>query len=224
MAASRCRYWRTGYGEPRPRSQRVGIRGFTPPPWSCPSTRMVGASVPRRNARSLAGTRAANMSCKCAGDGDLGHRLGQRAVADHEAGGAAAVIAGHAVDAHADQFGDVKPFLDVRHQLGRAQRAGRGGTGCSSPARAARRCRGWHGRWCSGQAGGRCGCPAARSSARRPRPAAARRVGTPSPSNGRERRPRRRRGSSMMSMPGGEDAAAHAVLAGSWCRAPPPRR
>src|SRR3546814_2969171 len=51
-----------------------------------------------------------------AGDGDLGDRLGQLAVTDQEAGGTAAVIAGDAVDAHADQFGDIDAFPE----LGRA--------------------------------------------------------------------------------------------------------
>ena len=51
-----------------------------------------------------------------AGDGDLVDRLGERAVADHEAGGAAAVIAGHRIDAAADHLGDVEAELHVGHQ------------------------------------------------------------------------------------------------------------
>ena len=52
-----------------------------------------------------------------AGDGDLAHRIGALAVLDPEAGGAAAVVAGHHVDAHADQVGDVEAVGDVGDQL-----------------------------------------------------------------------------------------------------------
>src|ERR1700722_9309178 len=51
------------------------------------------------------------------GDGHLAHREGRLAVLDPEARGAAAVIAGDEVDAHADQAGDVKTVLDLRDQL-----------------------------------------------------------------------------------------------------------
>src|SRR5581483_2754161 len=51
-----------------------------------------------------------------AGDGDFADRIGPHAVLDPEAGGAAAVLAGHGVDAHADQIGDVKAVLDVGDQ------------------------------------------------------------------------------------------------------------
>ena len=43
---------------------------------------------------------------------------GDLAIDDAEARGAPAVVAGHAVDALADQFGDVDALADVRHQLG----------------------------------------------------------------------------------------------------------
>src|SRR5258708_11621011 len=71
-------------------------------------------------------------------DRHLAHGIGELAVLDPEAGGAAAVIAGDAADAGADQIGDVKALLDVAHPLGRrrlacfemqivASRRGRGG-------------------------------------------------------------------------------------------------
>src|SRR3569833_3041663 len=47
------------------------------------------------------------------GDGDLADGIGELAVLDPEAGGAAAVIAGDAVDAGADQVGDVRTLPDV---------------------------------------------------------------------------------------------------------------
>src|SRR5581483_8827978 len=48
-----------------------------------------------------------------AGDRHLADGIGELAILDPEAGGAAAVIAGDAVDAGADQIGDVKALLDV---------------------------------------------------------------------------------------------------------------
>src|SRR6185295_15168963 len=57
-------------------------------------------------------------------DGDLADGIGDLAVLDPEAGGAAAVIAGHAVDAGADQIGDVKALLDIGDQLFRRHLAG----------------------------------------------------------------------------------------------------
>src|SRR3984957_842682 len=53
------------------------------------------------------------------GDGHLAHRIGDLAVLDPESGRPAAVVAGHAVDAGADQVGDVKSLLDIRYQFGR---------------------------------------------------------------------------------------------------------
>src|SRR5260221_4174123 len=44
-------------------------------------------------------------------------RVGDLAVLDPEAGRAAAVIAGHAIDAGADQIGDIKALFDVGDQL-----------------------------------------------------------------------------------------------------------
>src|SRR6266851_2006472 len=58
-----------------------------------------------------------------AGDGHLADRKDDLAVLDPEPGGAAAVIAGQAVDPHAHQFGDVKSALDVRDELSGAKRA-----------------------------------------------------------------------------------------------------
>src|SRR5882757_6401050 len=77
---------------------------------------------------------------------DAAHRPAELAVLDPEARRAAAVIAGDAVDAKADQVGDEEPALDVADQLrdrelallevevrsggrGRARRAARGVTG-----------------------------------------------------------------------------------------------
>src|ERR1700710_1143164 len=59
-----------------------------------------------------------------AGDRHLAHRIGNGAVLDPETGGAAAIVAGHAVDAGADQGGDVKSLLDIGDQLGRRGLAG----------------------------------------------------------------------------------------------------
>ena len=134
-----------------------------------PSTRTVGASVPRRKRRSLAGVRWANMSSRLPAMVISATGSASRAVADHEAGGAAAVVAGDAVHAHADQLGDIEAQLDVRHQLGRRQRRRHRDTGWSVRARAARRCRATHGRSGACRAAVRSGCRAARWSARRPR-------------------------------------------------------
>src|SRR5215468_10726543 len=61
-----------------------------------------------------------------AGDGDLAHRIGEFAALDPEAGGAAAVVAGHQVDAHADQIVDVESFLDIGDQrIGRYAAGGK---------------------------------------------------------------------------------------------------
>src|SRR3546814_8189896 len=43
------------------------------------------------------------------------------ALLDAKAGGAARVVAGDPVDAHAHQAGDVEAILDIRHQLRRAE-------------------------------------------------------------------------------------------------------
>src|SRR5258705_7484091 len=55
---------------------------------------------------------------KMACDRHLAHRIGDLAILDPEAGCAAAVVAGHAVDAGADQVADVKSGPDVGHQFG----------------------------------------------------------------------------------------------------------
>src|SRR5262245_6067084 len=59
------------------------------------------------------------------GNGDLAHRIGDGAVLDPEAGGAAAVIAGDAVDAHADELGHQKPAPHVAEQRLGAAAGGR---------------------------------------------------------------------------------------------------
>src|SRR3954468_24558032 len=59
-----------------------------------------------------------------AGDRHLAHGISEFAVLDPEAGGAATAMAGDAVDARADQIGDVETLLDVGDQLGRRLRAG----------------------------------------------------------------------------------------------------
>src|ERR1700683_323294 len=52
-----------------------------------------------------------------AGDRDFADRIRQFAVLDPESGSAAAVIARHHVDAHADQAGDKEAILDLADQL-----------------------------------------------------------------------------------------------------------
>src|SRR4029079_11758571 len=59
-----------------------------------------------------------------AGDRHLADGKGNLAVLDPESGGAAAVIAGHAVDAGADQVSDVESLLDVGDQFLRRHLAG----------------------------------------------------------------------------------------------------
>src|SRR5712691_5151653 len=56
-------------------------------------------------------------SDEIAGDRHLAHRVAALAVLDPEAAGAAAVVAGHAVDAEADQLGDIETLGNVRDQL-----------------------------------------------------------------------------------------------------------
>src|SRR5580704_2532116 len=62
---------------------------------------------------------------KMAGDGDFAHCESEFAVFDPESGSAAAIIAGHHVDAGADQVGDIKAVLDLGDQRRRAGLAGR---------------------------------------------------------------------------------------------------
>src|SRR5262249_18365812 len=56
-------------------------------------------------------------------DRHLAHRIGDLAVLDPEAGCAAAVVAGDAVDTRSDQIGDVKALGDIADQLGRRRLA-----------------------------------------------------------------------------------------------------
>src|SRR6185295_5013199 len=59
-----------------------------------------------------------------AGDGDFADGVGELSIFNPEAGRAARVIAGDAVDAHADKLGDVEALADILHQLLRRKRAG----------------------------------------------------------------------------------------------------
>ncbi len=133
-------------------------------------------------------------------DGELGDRGGDLAVLDQEARRAAAVIAGHAVDAHADQLGDEHAALDVGDQ-----RLGQDDAGAhmhvagrdAGAAPAAARC--MAGRLQPELPG--------RGAVEQPgfehavRDELDRGHGQPSPSNGRERRPWGRCGSSQMVTP-----------------------
>ena len=137
---------------------RSGRRRSARPPRRCwrrpqapatviPSIRSVGTLTARRCSRSSAGASAAEHVEQVAGDGDLGDRRGELAILDDEAGGAAAIIAGHRIDALADQLGDVEAALRCRPiSCGRASArpAPDGRWSRRRPAR--RRCRGWHGR------------------------------------------------------------------------------
>src|ERR1700758_2658065 len=51
-----------------------------------------------------------------AGDGDFGNGKGDLAILDPETGGAATVVARHAIDAHAHQLSDVEALFDIGHQ------------------------------------------------------------------------------------------------------------
>src|SRR5258708_19261446 len=50
------------------------------------------------------------------GDGDFTHRIGQHAVFDPKTRRAAAIVAGHQVDADADQVGDIEAVGDLGDQ------------------------------------------------------------------------------------------------------------
>ena len=71
----------------------------------------------------MAGVRLAEHVLEIARDGDFRNRKGDLAILDPEAGGAAAVIAGHAIDAHAHQFGDIEALFDVGDQFFGRKRA-----------------------------------------------------------------------------------------------------
>src|SRR5947209_2112170 len=49
---------------------------------------------------------------------DLADRVGDLAVLDPESGCATTIVASHAVDARANQVGDVEPLFDIGNQLG----------------------------------------------------------------------------------------------------------
>ena len=111
----------------------------------------------------VAGRRqAAEHVLEVAGDGDFRNRKGDLAILDPEAGGAAAVIAGDAIDAHAHQFGDIEALFDVGDQLLRRKLARFqieiGGGRRGRPARAARGMAGGR----QARAAGRWRSPAAR--------------------------------------------------------------
>ena len=123
------------------------------------------------------------------------------AVLDPQPGRAAAVVAGDEIGAHADQVGDVEAVLDRGDQLLRARAPGcemqvgrRRATATTTP-------RATHDRWWRARARAPSRCRGTRMSGRRRRSRRARLPATPSPSNGCERRPRGRSGSSTMRMP-----------------------
>ena len=137
------------------------------------------------------------------------------AVADDEARGAAAIIAGHAVDALPDQLGDEQAELDVGDQILGQQRAGRHiEVARPRPRRPADAAHGMAGRReakLAGRSAESSSQPVSTPSATMSVGA----VGRPSPSNGLERSPRRRCGSSRIVMPRGEHLRRRADRAGS---------
>ena len=140
--------------------------------------------------------------------------------------GAAAVVAGHAVDALADQLGrPARRRRCRRSALGAADRAGGQVDVAGRDARrAAVPARGMAGRLAAELARPR-RYPSASRSAGRPRPARAARWAAPSPSNGRERSPARaERVFERSVMRGIEQLLVLAGRAGSWpgARSPAP--
>src|SRR5579883_555557 len=67
---------------------------------------------------------AGEQGSEVSGDRDLAHGKGALALLDPEAGGAAAIVAGHQVDSHANQISDIEAVLDVGNELVRAFGAG----------------------------------------------------------------------------------------------------
>src|SRR5580658_1198172 len=57
-------------------------------------------------------------------DGDFTHRISELAVLDPKSGGAAAIVAGHQIDADADQIGDKESVCDLGDQFAGALGAG----------------------------------------------------------------------------------------------------
>ncbi len=84
-----------------------------------------------------------------------------------EAGGAAAVIAGDAIDAHAHQFADIEAFDEYRRSVRRAKACRAPYKNWSTKDAAVRRCRARHGRWSANQVVWRWRNRAARFSRRR---------------------------------------------------------
>src|SRR5579884_2900559 len=113
---------------------------------SWPASRINASSDARKETRSAAGNgQALHAQCGCIcgvterqvvrrrqraehieqvpGDGDFADRIGTFAIFYPEARGTAAVITGHHIDAHPDEFGDVETFLDVGDQTRRIKLA-----------------------------------------------------------------------------------------------------
>src|SRR5262249_45834426 len=86
-----------------------------------PNGRPIGAGAELEIVRRL---EAREHRDEAAGDRDLAHRVAAAALLDPEPGGAAAVVAGDRIDAHADQLGYVEAFVDVGDQLIGRARAG----------------------------------------------------------------------------------------------------
>src|SRR5229473_5357146 len=74
-----------------------------------PQRGRVGAVTEHEIVRGLEGTEHLDQISR---DGHLADRVGELAVLDPEPGGAATVIAGHEVDPHSDQVGDVEALAD----------------------------------------------------------------------------------------------------------------
>ena len=80
-----------------------------------PSMRSVGDAMAPRNSRSLPiSAMLKNMSFRLPATVISSTGIGQFAVLDPQAAGAAREIASHQIDAEAEELGDEQPFLDVR--------------------------------------------------------------------------------------------------------------
>ena len=88
-----------------------------------PSIRTVGALVRALELQVVGRRQVEEHVLEVAGHRDAAHRPGELAVLDPEARGAAAVVAGDAVDAEADQVGDVEAALDVGRSARRPELA-----------------------------------------------------------------------------------------------------
>src|SRR6516165_10055058 len=109
-------------------SLRVAIAAFTPSELA-PAKRQSFDSQRRRidaiaKLQIVGGHQRFEDMEKVTCDRHLAHRIGDLAVLDPEAGGAAAVVTRHAVDAGADEIGDIETLPNVGDQLGRGRFAG----------------------------------------------------------------------------------------------------